>query len=238
MRSAAHVSRSQYAPTAQFEPMPMQNKQYYVVLLAGGPADIGRELRDRLMKSRNLLIKYHWEYDKEHQWSRAIPADVDFVIMLKDMMGHQKYEKAKAACKRAGVRWILTTRKQASMSQALLSYGIRKSPPLPLAITSTAAFFEEQPEPETKKELAERRQHVDKLVKAWENPPEPVPAPTPATTVNIMVGSIPDGVVAETRRGTPSSATAILIAALYQKAQDDGISIMITPTSINIEPSK
>ena len=223
------------AAAPMLHPLPMQNKKFHVVLLAGGPRDRAREIRDKLATVRDIFIKYHWEYDKETQWDRPIPQDVDFVIGLKDFMSHTQFDKLKKVTKKSGKRYILTQHKMSTMTAALHNYGIKKSEGIPVNLRSVAYFRDEEPElklvPPVKKEEVKKA------------PPEPKLESTgiPDTAkVSIFVAQtpVPEGVPLEKRAGSPSAETMILIAALQRKAQDDNLTIMVTPESITIEPWK
>lgn len=207
--------------------LPMKNpeKGFYIVLLAGGPRDRAREIRDRLAQSRDIFVKYHWEYDKDTQWNRAIPNDVDFIIGLKDFMSHAQFDKLKRAAKIYNVKYILTQHKMSTMTAALHNYGIKKSEGIPVDLRSSVAYFNDE-EPTWKRESVE-------------NPAETAGIPN-TNKVNIFISPIPvpKGATLETRIGTPSAETMILIAALQRKAQDDNLSIIVTPQSVAIEPWK
>jgi hypothetical protein len=257
--SPSHTSpkSSTHKTSKMVHALPMKNKKYFVVLLAGGPRDIAREVRARLADCRNIYVKYHWEYESERQWQKPIPKDVDFVIGLKDMMGHSKFDLMKKAGKKADVRWIITQRKWAIMAAALHNHGIKAADPLPIEFTSTMVFAEdlepastpapaetppppaelpkepvivpvEEPKPLANSGVDGRLWMPTDSVYDKSQVDVPVPVPQVAAAQQPIVLPLP-------RLGAPSPETMVLISALYQRAQDDGINIMITPTSLNIE---
>lgn len=224
--------------TPLLNPMPMKNGKFHIVLLAGGPRDIAREIRDKLAAKRDVFIKYHYEYDKEQQWNKPIPKDVDFVIVLKDMISHSLFYKIKESCKQAGLRWIVTQRKLSIMTAALANYGIRRSDGIPVNVQSVAYFDNSEPEiapvithPAVRKAKEKNVEPAKKVVVQKEEP---------AKEVNIFVSPapVPEGTPLTPRQGVPRPETMVLIAALQQMVQDDKVSIMITPTQIAIEPAE
>lgn len=117
------------APKFDYKPLPMQNGKHRVAVLAGGPADIARDLTTYLAQF-GVEVKYHWEQHKPNLWPQKVPADADFVILLKDFSGHWGFSRMKQACKDAGVRYILTQRKKSTMGAALRNYGLNTFNPL------------------------------------------------------------------------------------------------------------
>lgn len=224
----------------QVHALPMQNKKYHVVLLAGGPRDRAREIRDYLAKRRDIYIKYHREWDKERQWDRPIPDDVDFVIMLKTMMGHPNFFKLKDACKKRGIRFIITQHSNSTIVQALYNHGIKATNGIPIEVASTAHFDHdlELPKPKVLHVVPEVREEdmsgIPLMAPVVE--PKPVPPP-PAPNINILVAQtpIPENIVATCR---PRAETMVLISALFKMVQEDNISVMLTPTNFTVETMK
>lgn len=164
------------APKRRLITITPKNGKYPVILLAGGPADRARELRDMFAKRRGAMVKYHWDYEKIREWQRPIPADVDLVVALKTMMGHRNEGLLRGAAAMADVPIVMTAHKWSVMDNALRQrVSLPKAPPLPLEVRSTAILMElhELPEPE-----AEDRPPL----RAEPPPPAPEakPAPLPA----------------------------------------------------------
>ena len=216
--------------------LPMQNRRFHIVLLAGGPRDLAREIRDKLAKARSIFVKYHREYDKEHQWSKPIPKDVDFVIMLKDMMSHPMFDKMRRACSDAGLRWVVTQRKMSTMIAALNNYGIRSSEGIPVNIASVAYFNDSEPAVESAPAKPIELAPIVGAVKV--EPPPSLDHKPHTVSIFVTQTPIPEGMPLTPRPGSPRPETMVLIAALQQMAQDDHVNIMITPTSITVEPVK
>jgi hypothetical protein len=154
---AAHHHRAAVAPARQQRkswPKP-KNGSYMVILLAGGPADRARELRNAFAEKRGALVKYHLDYDRVREFQRAIPPDVDLVIVVKTMIGHPAHSLVIASCRKAGVPIVRTTHKWTNINTTL-HYHFGPLPgavrPLPLNITSVAYLRnpEGDPQPEVK----------------------------------------------------------------------------------------
>lgn len=103
---------------------PPKNGSRYVGLLAGGPADIFRELTNRLNERSVVSLKHHLDYHKPREWDAPIPKDVDLVIILKDMMGHSNEGQIVSRAKSVGVPFIRTQRKSSRLLNALAYYGL------------------------------------------------------------------------------------------------------------------
>ena len=68
-----------------------KNDAYPVVLVAGGKPEVVKQLRKQFARQLGALVSYH---RGEHSaWSRAIPADVDFIVTLTDMIRKDDYLK-------------------------------------------------------------------------------------------------------------------------------------------------
>ena len=220
-------------------PLTRKNGQFPVAMIAGGPADFARELRDRLGEKVGVLAKYHLDWEKSQTWLRPIPADVDMVIFLQDMAGHQNFYTIRESAKKAGVRFICTSRKWSHMYQCLFRAGIKvKEANLPETILANA-IMEEPPKPEGMVELP----NVDVTPAGKASallqmevvaPPVQVTTPPP---INVTVSPTSSPAAHELRKGSPRAETAVLIAMLYRHAIEDGIQILITPTSFSVEPA-
>src|SRR4051812_30980442 len=67
------------------EPITNKNGRYPVCLIVGGPADIFRELQDKL-GAFGIAAIHHWEWKRPGEHRSEIPKEVDFVILLKSKM--------------------------------------------------------------------------------------------------------------------------------------------------------
>lgn len=114
-----------------------KNGKYYVALIAGGPSDIGREVRDRLLHRMGILAKFHWSYDRSKCFLRKVPDCVDFVLILKDFIGHSDGGKVRATCKKLGVPTFYTQSKWTPMYRVFWTQHI-KARDLPIEVTSSA----------------------------------------------------------------------------------------------------
>lgn len=154
-----------------------RNGKWVVAMLAGGPADRARELRDKLAKDRGILVRYHLDYDKQNDFQiDRIPDDVDFVIIIKSQLGHANEHNVRTAIKRSererGTRiaWMRTTHKWASMTQGLWMRGLKTADPLPLAVSSTEYFGK------VRLDAPAAEPEPPKYVRAATPAPEPGPA--------------------------------------------------------------
>lgn len=197
-----------------------KNDQYPVALLAGGPADLAREIRDRLASKLGVLVTHHWEGDKPRQWHRPIPPDVDLVIFLKDFAGHSQHDLIMRQCAAQQVPVARTQRKWGTMYQMLhQQFGMSSAeapviPPEALNLRVTrppdmpAPEFQEPPAVEIPQRI--RRKHVRK-------PKAEAPTPTFAG---------------------PSEEAMVLIGRLKALASRDRFNVMITPEEITISSAR
>lgn len=194
-------------------PLP-KNGRYPVALLAGGPADIAREVKFRLGSKVGVLARYHMDREHPRAFQRPIPKDVDLVIILRDFIGHPDNWRVKETCRAQGVPVIVTGSKWATMYQALYLRGIRRAE-LPLQLTETTKLETLAPEPEPAP-LA--------LVK-----PEPQPAPLSigernALTVGETIGLKPQPAPTDyeaTRAEVLSNPIAAQAAADNARAREE-----------------
>lgn len=151
--NVAEIARKTYK--ASSIPAP-KNGQYHVALLVGGPADIARELRERLARERGVLVKYHMEWKRPRAFQSPIKRDVDVVIILTDMLGHPDEALVVKTAKSAGVPFIRTQRKWATLGSALSARGIGPSNALvPPQVTEAPVVELDEPEPEPQLSIVE-----------------------------------------------------------------------------------
>jgi len=96
------------------------------VLIAGGPADVGRELTVWLKDTYNLEVVTHWEWEQTKQFNRPIPPSVGLVIILTDMISHTNDRKVFLAASRAGVTVVRSVRKRSFLAQQLDGRGFER----------------------------------------------------------------------------------------------------------------
>lgn len=188
-------------------PKGYKNGKFGVALLVGGPEDVGRELRFRLLERRNILIRYHFDWDHSHSgMNRPIPSDCDLVVILKDMIGHPQHDVVVRECKRIGLPFVRSQRKWSSLDHALRWYDITQEEPHPAAL----------------EELQGRKARVVRVVEpapVEAAPPPPAPEPEPEPVAELPYRVAPDAeplVARDTERPTsivPSPAPAPLAPA-------------------------
>ena len=219
-----HPLRTFTAPNPHNNPLPEpKNGKWYVALLAGGPGDVAREIRDKLMDQLGTVVSHHWEWKRPRAWQNPIPQDVDFAILLKDMMGHADEDLVRRACKAAKVPFIRTQRKWSAMRAALNQRGLvaKFAPEIPLAVTSTAVLRsvpDEEPAPEPTPALL----------------PEPVTATAQvAHQIQVMLQG---GVSMPPITNFGPTRTYALVAVLQKVMAEEGVkAVMIDPTSAQVQ---
>jgi hypothetical protein len=222
-KSHSHNRLSQLKP---------KNGKYFVALLAGGPPDVAREIRGRLSDSRNILVKYHWDYQKSHDFQGVVSGDVDMVLLLKDMIGHANSDLAHKAAKEAGIPLIRTQRKWAIMGMTLMKYGFHKAE-LPLHLRSSAVLHEVKPS--TEKEQSSIIDSPGEL-----KGPQ-LPTDTKTYTVAVETATERPPVVGELPAPSQPGMslrpeTMALIAQLQNSLKQDHAVALISGDSISIEP--
>lgn len=93
-------------------------------LLAGGPADIARELTTKLKAEAGIDVVAHWDYERAHDFQRPMPSGLGVVLLLKDMISHSNAALVEAKAKTATVRCVRISRKWARTSQTLAFMGL------------------------------------------------------------------------------------------------------------------
>lgn len=140
-------------------PVVPKNGKFIVAMMVGGPADIYKEIRDRLNEKMGIHMPYHVEYQKVRQFQNAaIKKDVDVVVFIKSQIGHAFGEILTDKLKGTGVRLIRTQHKWSTMSSIL-------------------KFHIDQREPVTEKELFEAKKAGRSQEKPWTRELELVPQP-------------------------------------------------------------
>lgn len=229
-----------------------KNGEYYVTLLAGASPDFARNVRTKLAR-KGVYAKYHWDDSKEAHWRREVPKDVDFVIVVKDGVSHKLCVPFVARCRRAGIRWITTQSKVATLFGALANHKIRTGAPL----NSSVMIFNEDLRTESEPEAAEETVQTEdteipqtELLYARENsvevqPPavnEPVALSTvgraldpvnPIPAVNVIIQTALSPVpLPEPSKGSPSPQVMALSSILFRMCRDEGVSVICTPKDI------
>jgi hypothetical protein len=246
---------------------PPKNGRWPIVMLVGGPADIFRETKAKWEGGKGIELKYHWDYERARDFDGAIPKDVDLVVMFKDFIGHANSSKAKAAAKRAGVRFLCTTSKRSAWEHAFYKLGLKNAAALPtnketpaqtLAIPPIIRRAKPAEAPVVPTQV--EKEHHEALFPALASKPAPAPelpkrielAPPPALlepkplparvtpTVNIVVAqqAIPVSAMPQRRPGIPRPETAAMIAALQAMCAEDEISVIIEPAGFQVSAVK
>lgn len=105
----------------------------HAALLIGGPADLRGEIDRRLRRDFGVFVAHHWEAGKTraHVNANAIPADVERVIVLYEISGHDAHDKAKTLAKDRGIPLALISRKWSIARQQLVAAGFQPLPAAP-----------------------------------------------------------------------------------------------------------
>lgn len=196
---------------------PPKNGHHYVALIAGGPEDRAREIRDLLAVNAGIVAPYHLPYDKPASFSRPIPKDVDLILAVKSQIGHSERNKVRAAAKRLGLVWFETTHKWSAIYQHLWRFGIRVKAKADLPVEVTSTTYLREPPPAEEAPLAtppvaavpsSRGSEAPESVPAL--PPKPPADPEPPLHPGLMRAS-PETVwlVAELQRRIASGAEGI-----------------------------
>lgn len=228
--------------TARTRPLTKKNGKYRVLLLAGGPRDLAKDIRLKLAR-RGLYVKYHWESDKDHQFHRDIPTDVDFVITLKDFMGHSQEYAVVAQCKDRNMRWIRSGRKMINIEHNLTAHRLLKEYPLPEQYVATMQWGEnlgKEPvakEPEPEKIIREVARVVD--FKA-----EVLPRAT-ADLQAMLIKEITERdpqrasfVMPAPKAGIPSPQLAYMAAMLQRLCAEEMVQLMCSPSELTFNAAK
>lgn len=216
-------------------PLPKRNGRYPVMLLAGGPADRARELRDRLGSTRGILIRYHLDYDRVFRIDR-IPDDVDLILLLKSMCSHSNEAVLRDAIDRSArerkepIPFIRAVHKFTHIDSAIRGrfsgYGKAE---LPLEVMSTAYFQKIHEAPEEKE--PEPPKYTRTIVPIAK--PEVVPA-APSHLASLLA----DANEAAERTKWLRFDTATMLRELQSRMVALGMhSALITPTSIEFGTS-
>lgn len=244
MRRGAGLVLTQAAEAGRAPPgrrITMLNGRYRVVLLAGGSRDVAREIRAKLAKARGIYVKYHLETDKPAQWGRPLPRDIDFVIQLKDYQAHTPGDALIRACKADGVTYVRTQRKMSLLLGALHACGIHKAEGLPEDFRSVMVFDDDL------KPIAAPAAVAAPAVEVEAAPPAAPALETkelapflrlvldhPAAPLSTLIaGAAPDA----SRRGVASARLSTLAALLWQVCNEEGVSVICTPRSLELTSS-
>lgn len=186
-----------------------KNGKFLVFLLAGGTRSTAREIREKLARIRGVYVKYHLDIDKDHQWDRPIPEDVDLVLVLKDAIQHKQTDRLIPLCKQVGVRFVRTQRKWATMMMALHNHGIHKGEPLDEGFISMMQFSD------------------DPVPLRLAGPAEELKLLDPAPVLNLVVqqATLPVA-VPEPKKRIPSPRLAAVAAVLNAMCAEEEVSVL------------
>lgn len=215
-------------------PLTCKNDRYRVVLLAGGPRDLAREIRSRLAQQRGMYVKYHWPADKPNQWDRDIPVDVDLVIFLKDFASHSQQSNLVPKCKASGIRWIRTQRKWAAMSGIMAQHGLLSSPPIPFDILANMKFEDDLPEAKAAEQVEEEAEATEPAAQALVSAPDQLAVTErPQTLPQILEEAARPALgLPIPRKKLPSPRLAALAAVVMAMCADEEVSLMCTGTEM------
>lgn len=200
-----------------------KNGQFPVALLAGGPADLAREIGQRLREKLGVVVAHHWEDDKPRQWQRRVPDDVDITIFLKDFASHSQDGLISRQCSVQKVPFLRTQRKWATMYSALHAvYGmnINDNP-----WTSNTAAAPEVTTMSPPNEPAPDWKEPAPVEAAAPAPRKPRQPRAKVATVTALPPASANG---------PSEEAMVLVAKLMIHAARDRFSVMITPTEVTV----
>ncbi len=219
-----HVSSFRHPQTLK-----PKNGKFIVALMAGGNESRTRDFRERLGARRGIFVKYFWDYERQTVFSRAIPADVDLVILIKSHISHSRSYQVDRACEKVNVPCVHTQLKWNVLENLLRNrFGLTKQPALPLAVLSTAVLREPEkapPEPEitaTPKLVDVTKNHQPAPVYTGLRPTEPV-------TVKIEHAHF---------HNHPSALSKVLalLSAAQQSLQEAGIkSAVVTLEGLHVD---
>lgn len=222
-----------------------KNGQYPVVLLAGGPADIGREVRDRLANRMGIVARWHWDREHPRAFQRAVPVEADAVIVLKDFIGHAGSALVRANAKRANVDCLCTSSKWSAMYQTLWSHGFR-----PIALSAEIANNAEletlppdecpDPQPASVLKVAPAAEVAAELIKAADAI-EATPAPAADAIGAITPAAEPAAAPKPIAFAESDAYIALLVSELQRRLRDPSCSvtgIILTATNATIDYRK
>jgi len=163
-----------------------KNGAQLVAMVAGGPPDLFRSIQ-RKLERRGVRVAHHADYRRQRDFQKAIPKDVDYVIVLTDVIAHSNCALVAKAAERAGVPYVLTRRKMANMEAALRKRGF-----VPLIRAARPRRPEQVPDPTP--ELAPEPDPTPDLPEPAEPAPESPPEdPKPAAIIEPEAPDFPDG---------------------------------------------
>lgn len=93
-------------------------------LLVGGPADLAREIAQKLRRDFGVELVGHWEAGRSRSYVNGVlPHDADSVVILYEIMGHDAHDKAAALARAVGVPCARISRKWSTARQQLINAG-------------------------------------------------------------------------------------------------------------------
>jgi hypothetical protein len=109
--------------TLSFTP---RNGRFPIVVLAGGPADVGADFRRRFERY-GIRIVEHREWKRPRKISEPLPPSVDLVLILTDMISHTDYDAIRKVSRDTNVPFLNIHRKWSVSSQRLERSGLLRS---------------------------------------------------------------------------------------------------------------
>lgn len=112
------------------------------VLLVGGPADVRKQLEEKLKKAVGPAAPEFLDHWEEGRNAGVLPRAAQAVLVLTDFTGHSQEASVKTAALKAGIPVVLINRKWAHTYPRLRAAGLVPVPTTPEAIPAPQADLE------------------------------------------------------------------------------------------------
>jgi len=103
-----------------------KNRSYWIAVLAGGRTP--HLLKYRRQLAHYLIdLRYQLSIDHPKAFSRPLPLEADFVLLIKGIITHTQEAALLRRCKERSIRLIKTTDRWATMYRGLWDLGLRQA---------------------------------------------------------------------------------------------------------------
>src|SRR5262252_9146429 len=103
-----------------------KNRSYWIAVLAGGRTS--HLLKYRRQLAHYLIdLRYQLSIDHPKAFSRPLPLEADFVLLIKGIITHTQEAALLRRCKERSIRLIKTTDRWATMYRGLWDLGLRQA---------------------------------------------------------------------------------------------------------------